>query len=148
MSEQVLAAHPFLCGLAARYLTVLAARAQPLTLQPGVLLAREGQPAKAFYLIQDGHVAIETYRPAGGALRVQTVGAGDIVGWSWIVAPYHWQFDARAVDPVTAWALDADWLRDLCNQDHELGYFLLGRLVAVIASRLSATRLQLLDVFK
>ena len=152
MSNQPLTAafshHAFLRGLSERHLMMLASGVRPLTLRLGELLAHEGQPAKALYLIQTGHVAIETYRPAGGAVRVQTVGPGEVVGWSWIVEPYRWQFDARAMDAVTALALDAEWLRERCASDHELGYCLLKELVAVIAARLSATRLQLLDVYK
>ena len=129
-----------------RHLLLLVSGVRPLTVPAGVLRAREGQPAKALYLIQTGHVAIETYRPASGAVRVQTIGPGEIVGWSWIVEPFRWQFDARAMDAVTALALDAEWLREKCAQDHELGYCLLKELVAVIAARPAAARLQLLDL--
>ena len=152
MTEQgvpsVLAGHTFLSGLSEAHQQLLASGARPFTAAPGELLAREGETARAFYLIQAGHVALDLHSPNRGAVSIQTVGAGEIVGWSWVVSPYCWQFDCRAVDTVQGLAFDAQWLREKCEQDHELGYQLLRQLVTVIANRLAATRLQLLDIYK
>ncbi|MBI3463456.1 MAG: cyclic nucleotide-binding domain-containing protein [Planctomycetes bacterium] len=152
MTEQetlaAMASHAFLRGLSERQLAALASYAKSVTIAAGEFLGREGEPASAFYLIHSGRVALEIHTPAGGPVRIQTVGAGEPVGWSWIVPPNRWQFDARAVESVQAFALDADRLREKCEQDHELGYQLLKRLVAVIANRLAATRLQLLDIYR
>jgi CRP-like cAMP-binding protein len=152
MTEQgilgTFAGHAFLRGLSERYLMALASGAKPFTAAAGELLAREGEPARAFYLIQVGHVALGLHTPDRGVVTVQTVGPGEVLGWSWLVPPHRWQFDCRAADEVRGLAFDADWLREKCEQDHELGYQLLKQLVTVIASRLAATRLQLLDLYK
>jgi CRP-like cAMP-binding protein len=103
-------------------------------------VAREGATAKAFYLIQSGHVEIETQDNAGERRVVQRIGPGEVVGWSWLLSPHHWQFDCRAVDTVQGVAFDAEWLRNQCEQDHELGYHLLRHLLAVVAGRLAASR--------
>jgi CRP-like cAMP-binding protein len=139
------AGHAFLKGLSQRHLMTLASGVRPSTRAPGDLLGRVGEPATAFYLIQAGQVALEIQRPDREVVRVLTVGPGEVVGWSWVVPPYRWQFDCRALDPVRGLALDAEWLRDQCEKDHELGYHLLRHLVVVIASRLAATQLQLVD---
>jgi CRP-like cAMP-binding protein len=152
MTEQgvlgAFASHTFLSGLGERHRTLLASGARPFTAAPGELLAREGETAKTFYLIQAGHVALDLHAPGLGAASIQTVGPGEIVGWSWLVPPHRWQFDCRAVDPIQGLVFDAEWLREQCDKDHELGYYLLKQLVTVIASRLAATRLQLLDLYK
>ena len=70
-----------------------------------------------------------------------------MLGWSWIIPPYHWHYDARAIEPTSAIALDAKCLRIKCEEDHDLGYELLKRFTNVITQRLEATRLQLLDVY-
>jgi CRP-like cAMP-binding protein len=82
-----------------------------------------------------------------GALTVETVDAGDVVGWSWLFRPFRWHFDARALDPVRAIALDGACLRGKCDQDHTLGYELLNRFSPVLLERLQATQLQLIDVY-
>jgi len=127
---------------------LLASGARPFTAAPGEMLAREGETAKAFYLIQAGHVALQLHTSDRGVVPIKTVGTGEIVGWSWLVPPHRWQFDCRAVDAVQGLAFDAVWLREKCEQDHELGYHLLKQLVAEIANRLAATRLELLDIYK
>ena len=76
-----------------------------------------------------------------------TLGEGDILGWSWLMPPYHWQFHARAVEVTRAIALDGKCLRTKCEQNHDLGYELLKRFCHIIERRLEATRLQLLDVY-
>jgi CRP-like cAMP-binding protein len=143
-----LRSHAFLQGMGEASLEYLADCARLVTLTPGQLLGHEQEPANAFYLILSGRVAVETPTPDRGSVRIQTLGPGDIVGWSWLVPPYRWQFDARVVEPLHALALDALCLRGKCEQNHELGYQLLKRLVTVIAGRLAATRLLLLDVYR
>ena len=144
----MLAGHAFLRGFTDRQLDVLATIARTATFSAGAILGREGEPADSFYLVASGRVALEIHTPERGGVCIQTVGPGEPVGWSWLVPPHRWQFDARIVEPVQAIALDAATLRDRCEQDHELGYQLLKRLVTVVASRLAATRLQLLDIYK
>jgi CRP-like cAMP-binding protein len=133
--------HAFLQGLGPRHLMRLAAGARPFTARPGEYLAREGAPADAFFLIQEGRVALETARRPGGAVTVQTVGPGEVVGWSWLVLPHRWRFDARAAEEVRGLSFNAEWLRDACESDHELGYQLLKHLLTVVAQRLTAARL-------
>jgi CRP-like cAMP-binding protein len=140
--------HAFLANLSRQHLLVLASGVRPFTVEKDKLLVKEGTGANSFFLIQSGRVAIEIHRPAGGPIAIQTIGPGEIVGWSWIVPNHRWQFDCRALDIVQGLVFDANWLREKCEQDHELGYHLLRQLVTVIASRLSATRLQLLDIYK
>jgi CRP/FNR family cyclic AMP-dependent transcriptional regulator len=149
MTEQgilgTFAHHAFLQGLSERHRMLLASGARPITFQKGDYLAREGEPAERFYLIQSGHIAIEARHPHKGTVNLQTIGPGEVVGWSWIVPPHRWHFDVRATGPASALCFDAEWLRDQCERDHELGYHLLWQLLAVVAERVSATRLKLLD---
>ena len=134
------AGHAFLRGLSERHLMTLACAAQPFSIAPGEFVAREGATAKAFYLIQSGEVEIETEDNTGQRRVVQRVGPGEVVGWSWLLPPHRWQFNCRAVGTVLGIAIDAEWLRDQCEQDHELGYHLLRHLLAVVAERLAASR--------
>ncbi|MCS7046422.1 MAG: cyclic nucleotide-binding domain-containing protein [Gemmataceae bacterium] len=152
MTEQgilgVFAGHKFLSGLSERHRLLLAAGARPFTAAPNQLLAKEGDTARCFYLIQSGHVSLGMHTPDRGVVPIHTVGPGEEVGWSWLVPPHRWQFDCRAVDEVHGLAFDAEWLREKCELDHELGYHLLKQLIGVLANRLAATRVQLLDLYK
>jgi CRP-like cAMP-binding protein len=142
------AGHVFLDALGEPFRTRLTAEAKPIRAAPGEWLTREGEPAHAFYLIQAGHVGIGTHLGKRGAAPIQTLGAGDVVGWSWLLPPYLWEFDARVSDAVQGLVFDAAWLRDRCEQDHELGYRLLKQLLAVVGGRLTACRIRQLDIYQ
>jgi CRP-like cAMP-binding protein len=125
----------------------MAAFAVARTYEPDEMILREGKAADAFFLILGGLVAIELLLPDRGVLRLQTVGAGEVIGWSWLVPPYRWEFDARAVSRTSAVLLDGRKLRDLFESDHSLGFHFVRDLLTVVAERLKAARLQLLDIY-
>jgi CRP-like cAMP-binding protein len=145
--ERILAQHPFFEGFAPEYRELLVACATNIVLQPRTYLFRDGQQASHFYLIRHGKVALEVYPPQRPPIVIQTVEEGEILGWSWLIPPYKWSFDARAVDQVRAVTLDGTCLRHKCEENHDLGYEFLKRFAYIIDQRLQATRLQLLDVY-
>jgi CRP/FNR family transcriptional regulator, cyclic AMP receptor protein len=145
--DTLIADSPVFAGLTPAYLELIAGCAQTTGFDAGEYLFREGDRADTFYLVRHGRVGIETVVAGRGALTVETVDAGDVVGWSWLFRPFRWHFDARALDPVRAIALDGACLRGKCDQDHTLGYELLNRFSPVLLERLQATQLQLIDVY-
>ncbi len=143
----ILAEHPFLKGLKPAHLDLITGCATNVRFNAGKYIFREGEQANQFYILREGKVAVEIYGAQQGAITTQTLEGGDILGWSWLVAPYKWRFDARAVELTRAIALDGKCLREKCEKDHDLGYELLKRFSRVIAERLEATRIQLLDMY-
>jgi CRP/FNR family transcriptional regulator, cyclic AMP receptor protein len=148
MSQAEILAHRFLLDFSPEHRDKIASGGKLCLANANTFLAREGDRADAFYLIQTGHVAIELHDPGKHAALIQSVGPGEAVGWSWIVPPYRWEFDARAVEPVRCVRFDAIWLRELCDKDAALGLALLKHLVRIMAARLTSTRLQLLDLYR
>jgi CRP-like cAMP-binding protein len=142
--EPLLAEHPFCRGL---HLQVIVGCASNVRFNAGQLLFRQGEEASTFYLLRHGRVAIELHAPERGVITVQTLEPGEVVGWSWLVPPYQWRFDARAIELTRAIALDGKCLREKCEADHDLGYELLKRFAQIVSQRLEATRLQLLDMY-
>ncbi|HEX6388608.1 MAG TPA: cyclic nucleotide-binding domain-containing protein [Solirubrobacteraceae bacterium] len=145
--DELIADSPVFAGLAPDQLQLIAGCGRNEHVDAGVLLFREGAPADRFFLIRGGAVALEIAPPAGGALVIETLHAGDVVGWSWLFPPYRWHFDGRATAPTSLIAFDGACLRGKCDGDHELGYELMRRFAASLVERLQATRLQLLDVY-
>jgi CRP/FNR family transcriptional regulator, cyclic AMP receptor protein len=146
--EPILAEQPFLKGLGKEYLQLLVGCASNVRYETGQFLLRESEEANQFFIIRHGRVAIEVYQPDRGPITIETVGEGDVIGWSWLVPPYHWRFDARALELTRAVVLDAKCLRGKCEEDYHLGYELLNRFLNIIERRLQATRLQLLDIYR
>jgi len=144
----LLAKQPFLKGLPERHLSVLAKNSMPAAFKTDEFIFYEGDPANRFYLILEGRIGLEApidedgFRK--GAVQIETIGAGDVLGWSWLFPPYYWHFDARAVTPARAIFFYGTALREQCERDHDLGYELMKRLSEVVINRLQMTRQQML----
>ena len=145
--EQELAEGPFFATVPSDELALLAGCGRNVHFDADTYLFRTGDAADVFYVVRHGSVALEAFAPARGPLLIETIGAGEILGWSWLFPPYRWHFAARAVEPVRAVALDGACLRGKCDADPHLGYDLLGRFAQVLIERLQWTRLRLLDVY-
>ena len=144
--DRALANHPFLSGLSSHQIQLLRDFAMPAQFAPNEVLFREGDPANRFYLLKSGRVALESFGISKGRVLIQTLYGGDVLGWSWLLPPYVWHFDARALDYTEAVFIYATPLREECENDHELGYELFKRMSEIMMRRLQATRRQLLGL--
>ena len=138
--------HPFTKGLWPDHVARLAAMASEVTFAPGELIFQEGDHSSLFYLLISGNVALEVM-PAGRPVRVSTLVAGEVLGWSSITGDNGKQFQARALEDVHAIAFDGARLRHACEQDYALGFFFLRAILQVMAERLHSIRAQLLDIY-
>lgn len=145
--RSILAQHPFFMNLPEDHLTLITGCASNVRFDANNYIFREGEEAQHFFLIRQGRVGIEIIGPDRGPITIQTLSDGDILGWSWLIPPYEWHFDAKAIDLTRALALDAKCLRTKCESDHDLGYELLKRFSSVMEQRLQATIMQLLDLY-
>ncbi len=144
---ELLSDQPLLEGLPPDVAATVAGCARNIAFEAGRLLLAEGDEASTLYLIRRGQVSIEVHAPGRDPIAIQTVGPGQVVGWSWLVPPYRWSFDARALTPVGAVAVDGACLRSKADEQPALGYSLLQRISAMLLERLQAARTQLLDVY-
>jgi CRP/FNR family cyclic AMP-dependent transcriptional regulator len=144
--EQLIAETPIFEGLTPENLEFIAGCAWNERIPEGTRLLREGEPADRFYIIRHGMVALEFEAP-GGRLVIETLHDGDVLGWSWLFAPYRWAMDGRAVEACSVSTFDGACLRGKCDADHELGYQLMSRFAQNVIERLQSTRMQLIDVY-
>lgn len=144
--EEYLPSHPFFAGLDEHAISLVTGCAVNAHRRPGEYVFREGEPADTFYVIRRGRVAIQMRLPTEGAV-LDTARAGDVVGWSWLVAPYRWTFDAVATEETSLVSIDGACLRGKCEADSALGYLLLQRVVQVMSTRLHSARVRLLDLY-
>jgi CRP-like cAMP-binding protein len=126
----------------------IACACREVSFPAGALLLREGDQADTLYLLRSGRVVLEQHVPGRGATLVETLKAGDILGLSWLFPPYRWHLDARAVEPVEAFALEASCMRGPSPEHPVLEPALAMRLLRQLYDRLERVRLQRLDVYK
>ena len=142
--QSAIARHPFFGQMKPNLLGIVCAQAQEMRFSPGQTIFRQGEPANRFYIILDGQVALECHAPPHGDILIQRFGGGEVLGWSWLLAPFAWEFQARAVEATEIIALDGGHLLVMCEQNHELGFELLKRMSKLIVATLQAIRRQLL----
>jgi len=138
--------HPFFQGLDADLTREASRLAVERRFETGELIVRDGDQATSFYLVFYGKIALEVETSEKPRLTIQTVGPGEVLGWSWLVPPYHWRLDARVLKPTQVLAIDAPAFREAMAAHPDEGYQLLLRLLPIIAQRLENTQIQLLDI--
>ena len=145
--DELLTEVPALSTLAPAHLATIAGCATNVVFEAGETIMREGEQADAFFVVRHGAVALETVVPQRGAVTIETLHDGDLLGWSWLVPPYRTAFDARSVGTTRAISFDGACLRGKCDADPALGYALLKIVAVVFTDRLRDTRLRLLDLY-
>jgi len=145
IADQV-AHHPFFAGLDPVLVYEMVAKAEERSYDLGEMLVREGRPAEEFFLVLDGKVALEVGAADREVITVETIGRGELLGWSWLVPPYRWRFDARATKPTQVIAINAATARYALAAHPAFAYQFLLKFLPVIAERLENTRVQLLDI--
>ena len=144
--HKAIAEHPFFKGINPQYLHLLTDCATHVQFGAEQDIFREREEADHFYLIQTGHVDLNTFIPRSGLTRIQTLGPGEPLGWSWLFPPYEWHLNAHAAEPVEAISFDAARLRESAEENHDFGYDLAMRVGRLMLVRLQATRRRLMYV--
>ncbi|MGA2750117.1 MAG: Crp/Fnr family transcriptional regulator [Verrucomicrobiota bacterium] len=137
--RESLPAHPLFEGLAGRHQQILAGCSMPASFAAGELIFEAGEPASCFYLVMSGSIGLGT-STAHSPLRVQSVGPGDILGWSWLFPPYYWHFDAIAEEATDALFCYGSRLRQECDRNHDFGYELVKGMSQILVAHLQTTR--------
>jgi CRP-like cAMP-binding protein len=140
--------HPFLSGLKAEFYDFFNDCSSLRRFASQQQIFREGAEADHFYLIVSGRVALETLVPSSGTVTVQTLGAGDALGWSWFFAPHKWHFSATTTAPTEVISFDAAALRTKAEENCEFHHELVSRFAKTLYERLISLREQLVEIYK
>lgn len=144
---ETLAAHPLFAGLSPETVSFLEGCAANEVFEAGTYVFKVGEASDRFYLIREGDVALEIQIPGRARLTVKSLHPGEVLGASWMLPPYTWRFDARALSTLRAISIDAACLRRKCDDNPALGYEVIKRFLPILADRLQAARVQLVDLY-
>lgn len=143
----VLHDNPVLKGMSDESLEILGDCARNVSLDEGQLIFGPGEDADSFFILRSGEVGL-VVPYEHGSIEVQKLYKGDILGWSWMLPPYRWVLQARALTHVDAIRIDAKRLRGLFSTHPEFEHEVLKVLMPIIIQRLNALQFQLVDVYK
>ncbi len=145
--KYIVKSQPFFEDITDQHLDVIVRCASNITFKKGHFILTAGEPANTFYIIKCGRVAVEIDAGDKGPINIQTLEGGDILGWSWLIPPYKWQFDALALESTSVLLFDGACLRQEFESNYELGFDVVKRITAVITYRLMNTRMKLMDFY-
>ncbi|MCX4743401.1 cyclic nucleotide-binding domain-containing protein [Streptomyces antibioticus] len=106
-----------------------------------------GGVADRFWVVRSGAVSLVQEVTTVQRVTVASLGAGDLLGWSWLFPPYRWDFGAEAFSPVRAYEFEAQPVTKLCEEDPALGMTLVRLVAEILAHRLEMTRNRLMDQY-
>lgn len=149
MSDQAirnyLSGHRFFSGLDKDVIDFLAAAAVTRQVERGHVLFRQGTPSDKFYLLKSGRVSVEVPALVGPVLQIQDLGQDQVLGWSWLIPPYQWHFQARVEEDSEIIEFDGRAILAHCEQDPKFGYELFKRFAGLMSERLDAARQKMMD---
>ncbi|MFB7504840.1 Crp/Fnr family transcriptional regulator [Streptomyces broussonetiae] len=134
-------------ALSAEHRDRLMRLAREVSFDAGSRLFEEGRRADRFWIVRTGTVALDLHVPGRRSAVIESLGQGELIGWSWHFQPHLWHLGAEAMSPVRAWEFDAEAVRALCAQDPEFGRAIAVWVGQVVAQRLHASRIRLLDLY-
>lgn len=143
--KQVLSDAPLFQGMSAEYVERLAAHASEKTVENGTCLFRSGDPAKHFYLLVEGDISIEIPAVSGPTLQVQRLTPVRVLGWSWLLPPFKWSFNARAEDESRVLEFDGEAVLEACESDPAFGFEVIKRFSRLMAERLDAAHKKMME---
>lgn len=144
-AEDYLSAHAFFPGLDGRFIKFLATSATEIQVKKGHILFHQGKPANKFYLLRSGLVSVQIPALMGPTLEIQTLTSDQLLGWSWLIPPYRWNFQARAMEDTDLLEFDGSAILVHCEEDPKFGYELLKRFAALMSERLDGARQKMMD---
>ena len=147
LTDDYLSTHAFFSGLNEKYIELLSEFATQKHFAKGHVLFQQGKRADKFYLVREGRVSVQVPALVGPVLELQILGENEMLGWSWLIPPYRWNFLARAVEDTEVIEFDGAAILAKCEQDPKFGYELFKRFTALMSERLNASRQKMMDQY-
>lgn len=146
--RQIVGDNDFFAGLEQGALDYLAEHVTRRQLGDGKVLFHQGDKAKHFYLLISGHLSLGIPALEGPSLELQDIGPGQVTGWSWLMPPNLWNFQARARTPIDFLEFDGEAVLQHCDEEPAFGYPLVKRFSSLMSERLQFARLKMMDEWK
>ncbi len=149
MNKQVISEyllqHSFCSGLDETFILKLSHYVNELEISKGELLFQAGEVANNFYIIRAGEILIQVPALMGPSLQVQLLKPEQVLGWSWLISPYQWKFQALAQEDTKLLEFDGNRILIKCEQEPKFGYELLKRFASLMSERLDASHQKMMD---
>lgn len=143
--KDYLAGHEFFSSFSDDILNFLCNHADFYRIKKDLALFRQGEKADKFYVVRNGLMSIQMPAIMGPNLDIQTLGNDQVLGWSWLISPYRWTFQAVARQDTELLMFDGAAILAKCEQDPKFGYEMMKKFAELMSVRLDAARRKLME---
>lgn len=144
-TTEYLSSHEFFSGFNDDILKFLCECSSMHEIKKGQILFRQGENADKFYVLRNGCISIQMPAIMGPNLEIQALGKGQVLGWSWLIPPFKWSFQAMAEEDSELLMFDGTAILARCEREPKFGYELLKKFAALMSMRLDAARQKMMD---
>ncbi len=137
--------HVFFGALSDETLSFLDKCSSKSEIKKDQVLFHQGEAADHFYVVLAGQISIQMPAILGPSLEIQALGSGQVLGWSWLISPYRWSFQAKATEDSELLVFNGKAILARCEQDAKFGYELLKKFAELMSVRLDAARKKMMD---
>lgn len=145
LTAEYLSDHQFFSSFSESDLKFLCECASKKEVKKGTILFRQGERAHNFYVVRDGRISVQIPAILGPTLEIQSLSKDKIMGWSWLISPYRWNFQTKAEEDSLLLEFDGAAILENCEQDPKFGYELVKKFAALMSQRLDAARQKMMD---
>lgn len=144
-STEYLSAHEFFSEFSDDVLKFLCECSSTREIKKGQILFRQGEHADKFYVVRNGRISIQMPAIMGPTLEIQTLGKDQVLGWSWLISPYKWNFQTKAEEDSELLQFDGTAILARCEQEPKFGYELLKKFAGLMSVGLNAACQKMMD---
>jgi len=142
---EYLSAHEFFSEFSDDVLKFLCECSSTREIKKGQILFLQGEHADKFYVVRSGRISIQMPAIMGPTLEIQAVDEDQVLGWSWLISPYQWNFQTKAEEDSELLQFDGVAILARCEQEPKFGYELLKKFAGLMSVRLNAARQKMMD---
>jgi len=113
--------------------------------QKSQILFLQGENADKFYVVRSGRISLQMPAIMGPTLEIQHVDEDQVLGWSWLISPYQWNFQTKAEEDVELLQFDGVAILARCEQEPKFGYELLKKFAVLMSVGLNAARQKMMN---
>lgn len=145
VSPELIRRYPFFSNFSIDQIVLLAKVAEEKAFERDYYFNHEGEELDTFYLILEGEIVLVTTLPQKEQeVILNTLGPGDIFGWSAFIPPYTATAGAKTISSSRVVAFDVIQLRKIFTEDSQFGYLMIVKIAQVIRDRLNSLRMETL----
>ena len=139
VSPELIRRYPYFGGLSIDRINLLANIAEEVESEQGQYFHQEGDDISKVYIIVEGEVSLLTTLPQQGKeVVINTLGTGDVFGWTSLLPPYTAGAGAKSGTNCKLIEFDAVDLRTKFEDDYEFGYLMMIKIAQIIRERLDS----------